>query len=404
MPSYQYIAIGVNGKKLKGTITAESPYAARKQLRLRSVHASSIEEVTSTTEKKRQALTFVTKSKKNQIIDFTKQLSTMLKSGIKQTEALSVLTVQTNDPRFRTVLTEIRDRVITGESLTETMRDYEEYFDVVYTSMIKVGEVTGGLGPALTTMAGFMEKRQRVEGKIVTAMIYPICLIVFSILVVCILTIKVIPPIAEQIEKTGQPLPWITSFLVQVGGVLTSLWIFAIIGGLFAVVALARSFFRTDRGALLRDRTLLALPVFGSLIRQRVVARFASTLSTLLGSGLPMAESLQVVSRVSGNVVMQRALNSARERILAGADIASPFRESGVISPAIAHMVTVGEKSGELEPMLKNISDDLEAATDTVIDRLSAVIEPIIIIFVAGIVGVIAYATVLPMLQLSTNY
>ena len=151
----------------------------------------------------------------------------------------------------------------------------------------------------------------------------------------------------------------------------------------------------------MRDKFLLSLPLFGPLIKQRVVARFASTLSTLLGSGLAMAESLRVVSEVTGNSLMKRAIQQSRERILAGADIATPLRDSGVIDPAIAHMVAVGEKSGELETMLKNISENLEASTDVVIERLSAAVEPIIIIFMAAIVGVIAYATILPILKIS---
>ena len=157
------------------------------------------------------------------------------------------------------------------------------------------------------------------------------------------------------------------------------------------------------KGAFLKDKFLLSLPLFGPLIKQRVVSRFASTLSTLLGSGLAMAESLKVVSEVTGNTLMKQALNQARERILSGSDISTPLRDSGVISPAIAHMVSVGEKSGELETMLKNISESLEASTDTVIERLSAAVEPLIIVIMVIIVGIIAYATILPILEVSSN-
>jgi len=164
-----------------------------------------------------------------------------------------------------------------------------------------------------------------------------------------------------------------------------------------------RRFFKTEHGAYLRDKVLLSLPIFGPLIKQRVVARFASTLSTLLGSGLSMAESLRVVAEVTGNMLMKKAVQRARERILAGADIATPLRDSGVIDPAIAHMVAVGEKSGELETMLKNISDNLESRTDVVIERLSAAVEPLIIVVMAAIIGVIAYATILPILEVSSG-
>lgn len=401
MPRYQYIAIAGTGKKVKGTITAETPFAARKQLRVRSVHPSSITEITSAAESRHVLFAALHRASKSQLIDFTKQLATLLNSGIKLTEALSVLTLQTSDPRFKTALTEIRDRVVTGESFTEAMKDYDDYFDVIYVAMVRVGEVTGTLGGSLRTIATFMEKRQRVESKVLTAMIYPIVLLVFCLAAILILTTKVIPTIGEQIQRAGQELPWITQQLMGFSHILTSWRVLILIGGIVGLGLLFKRFFRTERGAYLRDRFLLSLPVFGPLIKQRVVARFASTLSTLIGSGLAMAESLRVVAETTGNTLMKRAIRQARERILAGADIATPLRDSGVIDPAIAHMVAVGEKSGELELMLKSISENLEASTDVVIERLSAAIEPLIIIVMAAVIGLIAYATILPILRIS---
>jgi len=190
---------------------------------------------------------------------------------------------------------------------------------------------------------------------------------------------------------------------MNVSYVMTSWWIFVVIGVIAAIAWGLKRFLSTPRGAYMRDKFILSLPMFGPLIRQRVVSRFASTLSTLLGSGLSMAESLRVVSEVTGNTIMRRAVQQARERILAGADIATPLRDSGVIDPAIAHMVSVGEKSGELEKMLKSVSENLESSTDVVIERLSAAISPLIIIFMAAIIGVIAYATILPILEVSAG-
>jgi len=274
---------------------------------------------------------------------------------------------------------------------------------VIYISMVRVGEVTGSLGESLTTIASFMEKRQRVESKVITAMIYPIVLTVFCMSAILVLTTFVIPKIAEQIARTGQQLPWITRQLMNISYLMTSWWIFVVIGVIAASAWGLKRFLSTPRGAYMRDKFILSLPMFGPLIRQRVVSRFASTLSTLLGSGLSMAESLRVVSEVTGNTIMRRAVQQARERILAGADIATPLRDSGVIDPAIAHMVSVGEKSGELEKMLKSISENLESSTDVVIERLSAAISPLIIIFMAAIIGVIAYATILPILEVSAG-
>jgi len=402
MPRYHYTAIAADGKKIKGAIAAESSYVARKQLRARSIHATSVSEVGSSSERKAALFSFLSRGGRTQLIDFTQQMATLLNSGIKLTEALSVLTMQVSDARFKAALSDIRDRVVTGESFAEALGDYSDYFDVIYVSMIRVGEVTGTLAGSFSIIANFMQKRQRVESKVKTAMIYPIILIFFCIAAIIILTTAVIPKIGEQIKSTGHDLPWITKQVMNVGYVLTSGWVVAVIAAFVLSVWGMRRFFRTERGAYLRDKVLLSLPIFGPLIRQRVVARFASTLSTLLGSGLSMAESLRVVAEVTGNVLMKRAVQQARERILAGADIATPLRDSGVIDPAIAHMVAVGEKSGELETMLKNISENLESSTDMVIERLSAAVEPLIIVIMAAIIGVIAYATILPILEVSS--
>lgn len=401
MPRYTYIAIAADGKKAKGTINAESPYAARKQLRIRNIHPTSINELGAAEEGKSAIASVFTRTGKKQIIDFTRQMATLLNSGIKLTEALTVLTMQAPDTRFKNALTDIRDRVITGESLTDAMKDYDDYFDIIYVSMVRVGEVTGSLGTVFGTIGNFMGKRQKVESKIITAMVYPAILMFFAVVVILILTTFVIPKIGAQLVAAKQELPWITKQLMNVSYIMTSWWVLLVIAAIIGMVWGLRRFFKTQRGALMRDKFLLSLPMFGPLIKQRVVSRFASTLSTLLGSGLSMAESFRVVGEVTGNTLMKRAIEQARERILAGADVATPLRDSGVIDPSIAHMVTVGEKSGELENMLKNISDGLEENTDIVIERLSAAVEPVVIVFIAVIVGIIAMAILMPILKIS---
>lgn len=403
MPRYHYTAIGTDGKKSKGTITAESLYTARKQLRVRGIHTTSVSEISTRAEGKMVLFSAFKRRNKHQIIDFTKQMSTLLNSGIKLTEALLVMTQQASDVRFKSVLSDIHDRVVTGESFTDALRDYGDYFDVIYISMVHVGEATGALGESFATVAGFMEKRRKVESKIVTAMVYPLFLIFCCLAAVLVLTTFVIPKIGNQIISSGQELPWITTQLMNISYILTSWWLIIVVSVIAGMVFGLRRFLSTERGAYLRDKLLLSLPLFGPLIKQRVVARFASTLSTLLSSGLAMAESLRIVAEVTGNSLMKKAIQQSRERILAGADISTPLRESGVIDPAIAHMVMVGEKSGELEKMLKNISDDLEASTDMVIERLSAAVEPLIIVIMAAIIGVIAYATLLPILEVSSG-
>ena len=403
MPRYQYTAVGAGGKKAKGTITAENSYAARKHLRVRGVHPTSIKEINSSSENKAALLSLFRRSSKAQLIDFTKEMATLLNSGIKLTEAISVLSVQASDIRFKNALIDIHDRVVTGESFTDALKDYDDYFDIIYVSMVRVGEVTGSLGDVFMTIGNFMSKRQKVESKVVTAMVYPAFLVFACLAAVMVLTTFVIPKIGKQIMSSGHELPWITKQLMNIGYIMKSWWLLVVIAVIAAIVWSVRHFLKTERGAYLRDKFLLSLPLFGPLIKQTVVSRFASTLSTLLGSGLSMAESLRVVAEVTGNTIMKQAVRQARERILAGADIATPLRDSGVISPTIAHMVTVGEKSGELETMLNNIAENLESSTDIVIERLSAAVEPLIIVIMAAVIGVIAYATLLPILEVSSG-
>lgn len=402
MPRYLYIALAGGGKTLKGTVTAESPYSARKQLRARGIHATDVNQIAAENEAKSGFLSLLVRTKKSHIIEFTKQMSILLNSDIKLTEALSVMIEQTSDARFKNVITDIRDRVVTGEAFAEALGDYTEYFDVIYISMVKVGEATGSLGKTMETISGFMEKRRRIESKIMTAMIYPLCIVTIGFGAIIFLTTYVLPKIIVQIQKAGMKLPMITQILMAVSDFLINYWyVVLILAGL--LVYLIKRFLKTEKGAYLRDKTLLSLPIFGPLVKQRVVSRFASTLSTLLGSGLSMAESLRVVAEVTGNVIMVNAVKKARDRILSGADIATPLRESGVISPAIAHMVAVGEKSGELTKMLLNISENLESSSDIVVERLSAALEPLIIVVMAFFVGMIALAALLPILRFSAG-
>ncbi|MBW8015250.1 MAG: type II secretion system F family protein [Planctomycetes bacterium] len=402
MPRFSYKAIDHKHKSVKGTVTAESAFAARKHLRAKGVHPTSIHEITSALEARSFGGMFKRKGKAH-VTEFTKQLSTMLRAGIKLTESLNVLVPQLTNADFKNAITDIRDRVITGESFADTLSEYDNYFDTIYISMVRVGEVTGTLEKSLTSIADFMDKRHKLESKMKSAMIYPVILFTASTIAVLFLTVFIIPVVAEQIEKAGQELPWVTKAILWISATLRSWWGLVVAITIFAFVWATKRFVATPRGAHVKDKFLLALPVFGALVKQRIVARFASTLSTLLESGLSMADSLKIVAEVTGNSVMNKAVKKARERILSGSDIATPLRDSGVIDPTLAHMVTVGEKSGELEKMLKDISDNLESSSDLVIERISAAIEPLIILFMSIVIGIIAYAMLVPIIRFSAG-
>lgn len=402
MPRFGYIALDHKRKSVRGTVTAESAYAARKHLRAKGIHPTEIKEIGG--ENDNNPVTGILKRpNKAQVVEFTSQLSTMLNSGIKLTDALSVLIQQVSDQQLKNAVTDIRDRVVTGESFADTLAEYDQFFDIIYISMVRVGEVTGTLGNSLSSIASFMEKRQRLGSKMTTAMIYPCILLTFCLVVVMLLTIIIIPKITEQLIEIGQELPLLTKILMDISSILTSYWVFAVIAAVAGAIWLFRKFISTPKGGLLKDKFLLGLPVFGALLKQQIVARFASTLSTLLAAGLSMADSLKVVAEVTGNAVMNGAVKQARERIMSGSDISTPLRDSGVLDPAIAHMVSVGEKSGELEHMLRNIAENLESKSDVVIERMSAAIEPLIIVLMTVLVGIIALATFLPIIKVSSG-
>lgn len=401
MPRFAYKAIGVNQKIETGVLSAESAFAARRLLRSKGLHPTEVNLITAETAGR--SLHSLFGSKKKTVTAFTKELATLLKAGIRLTDALSVLIQQINDPQLKNAIADVRDRVVTGESFAEALSEYDAYFDVIYVSMMRVGEVTGTLEDSLATMANMLEKQRQLEEKMTTAMMYPAVLLTVCLIVVLVIMIWFLPTITNELVKVGQTLPLPTRALMKISDVLTSPWVLAVVGALLGLGWLYRRAVRTARGAALRDRLLLALPGFGPLIKQRIVARFSSTLATLLGSGMSMAEALRVVAQVTGNSVMAEAVRQARERILSGSDIATPLRESGVIGPSIAHMITVGEKSGELEQMLRMISQNLEAESDVVIERLSKFVEPLIIIAMAGLIGLIAYATMVPIIKFSVT-
>ena len=402
MPRFTYTAIDHKRKTVKGNVTAESAYVARKNLRTKGLHLTSIKEVKLETQSK-AVLSIFKKNSTKAVTDYTRQLATMLGAGIKLTEALGVMVQQTSHPQLKDATTDIRDKVVTGESFADALAEYDNFFDPIFISMMRVGEVTGTLESSLKSVADFMEKRQRMKSKMTTAMIYPIILIVVCIVASIILTSTVIPMVATELVKAGRQLPAITEIFMTISDVIKSWKIFIIIAAIGFALWMLKRFTATERGAHLRDKAMLGIPVLGPLVKQRIVARFASTLSTLLESGLSMADSLNVVAGVTGNTIMKKAVKEARERILSGSDIATPLRDSGIINPTIAHMVMVGEKSGELDQMLKTISINLESNSDVVVERLSALIEPVIIIFMAGVVGLIAYAALVPMLDFSSG-
>lgn len=401
MPTFEYIALDSAGKKSHGTVAAESAGAARRMLRTRQLHASELRPVSELGAGGRFRWGAIFKSRRRrELLDFTRQLATMVESDVQLTEAFGVLIAQAEDPAFKQIIQNIRDEVVSGDSLADGFKGYPNWFDGIYIAMVRVGEVTGNVGRSFRLLADYMSKRQRLEAKVKSALTYPVILVVVGFIVTTILMTVVVPKMVAIIEQSQRELPRPTQLLIGVSGFMLNYW-WAILIAIAVGYYLLKRTMATAHGRLAWDRTMLKIPVLGELIRQTVIARFASTLAALIRSGLPVAESLEVVAGVTGNAVMARAVHASRERIIAGADVATPLRESGVIGPAMAHMITVGEKTGELESMLVTIAESVEERTDISVQRISSVIEPVIIVVMAVVVGFIMYATLLPILQVA---
>jgi type II secretory pathway component PulF len=401
MPTFEYSALDRAGKPKRGSVVSESAASARHQLRQRKLHPTRLQPVSELAKAGGGGMRGMFRGRRrSDVLEFTRQLATMVEADVQLAEALTVLSSQATNPQLNQVVQNVRDQVMAGEGFADSLKQYSGWFDSIFISMVRVGEATGHLGSTLKLLSEYLSKKQRIESKVKSALTYPAILVVVCIIVVIALMTFVVPRLTKIILSTGKDPPVLTQFIMGVSSFLVNYWIYIVMILVVGTVVFYR-FIATPKGRYAFDKFMLGFPLFGELIRQSIVARFTSTLAALIRSGLPMADSLQVVSDVTGNAVLTQAVRNARERIMAGADVATPLRESKVIDGPTAHMIAVGERSGELEEMLVSISASVEETTDIRIQRLSAVIEPVIIVIMAVIIGFIVMATVLPILQVS---
>ena len=398
MPSFKYKAIDKDGKQTRGTIVAENAASARKQLRNRQLHPKTIEEAATV---KLEGKVSVSRRNKKLVMDFTTQLSTMINAEVKLTEALDLVILQVADIKFKQALQNIKDQLVAGDNFADGLKGYPQYFDSIYTSMVKVGEATGNLGSSLEVLKEQISKSNKLEQKFISTMIYPTILVIGCIIAIAVIMTVAVPNLTKLLKATGKDLPAMTKALINTSNFMAQWW-WLIILGLFAAHLLFGKWKSTKSGRTRLDRYKLKIPIFGSFIKHTVVARFSSTLAALMRSGMPMADALAVVADVTGNVIMGHAIHRARERIVGGADIATPLRESGLVDPTTAHMITIGEKSGELETMLRNIAESMQEKTDIAAERIGAVIEPLIIVAMAIVIGFIFMAIVIPMMDVNS--
>jgi general secretion pathway protein F len=407
MPVYAYKGVTQAGRSTKGFVDAENQRAARAKLRRDGVFPTDLSESAARTpargdkkgEKKRFSLALRRGVSTLDLALATRQLATLIGAGIPLVEALGALTEQVESTRLKQVLGAARDRVNEGASLADAFAASGIFGDL-FVSMVRAGEAGGALEQVLERLAAYLEGQVRLQNRVMGIILYPLMMLGFSVLVVGLLVVFVLPQITELLLSLNAPLPLPTRVIIAMSEFARSWWWALLIVAIGIGVGL-RMMIRTERGRVRWDAFRLRVPVLGRVVRQLSISRFSRTLSTLLSGGIPIVKAMDIARLVANNAIIGRAVSKAAESLTEGATLAGPLRASGEFPPLVIHMVDVGERSGELEPMLAKIAESYDEQVESSITRLTALLEPLLILLMVGIVIVIILAVLLPMLQLT---
>ena len=399
MPVYKYKAIDEAGKSVQGIIDADSPKGATDKLKRQGVFLSSLNEVE---EGRARSLNPFKRVNISELAVTTRQFSTLISAGLPLEASLTALSEQTEDKRLGQVLTQVKDRVSEGSSLAAALSEHQNIFSDLYINIVRAGEASGTLDIVLLRLADFLEKQAALSSRVRGALIYPIFMFVIGGGVLFFTMTFVIPRIAKIFEESDSALPMMTVILVNISGFLSNNILFMLI--LIAVIIFAAlRFNKTERGKMFFDRLLLKTPVFGKITTMVVIARFTRTLGTLLSSGIPLLDALQIGEAVMGNEVYGKTLEEVRTNVREGASLAQPLRDSGVFPPLVTRMIAVGEQTGEMEEMLVKVADIYDQQVETMVSTLTSLLEPVMIVIIGAIMGFIVFAVLLPIFNLTST-
>ncbi len=408
MATFIYKVIAPDGRIQTGKVNMDSPSAVADFLRSKGHRIVYIKETRgfsggSSKSAQSQSEGFLSKLSKISIRDlsiFTDQFGTMMNAGLSISRALSVLSKQTTNPKLTKIILSLAEEVKKGNSLSSALSKYPNVFSPLYISMVKAGEASGNLGDSLIKMASFLQKDYETEHKLKGAMTYPLAVLVFSILIVIGLFIFVIPTFEGFLSQLGAPLPAPTKltfamadFLIKYGWILLILTIIGYI--LYARWA------KTPSGRKRVDAWKLKMPVFGELNIKAAMARFSDTLATLFGAGIPLTEALETVKGVIDNVIIAEAVEGIIDRIKRGESLAASLEKSGMFTPMVVEMTGIGEESGSLDTMLVKVAEFYNEEVDYMINNISALINPIMMVFVGGLIGGVLISLYLPIFQMA---
>lgn len=406
MPVFEYVGIDRQQKRAAGIIEAESDKAARMKLRKMGVYPRLLN--LEGTKKKVSLKTDIDLSKFTQRIKtqdialMTRQLATLVSAGIPLVDALTALLDQTENPKMKTILSQVREKVTAGTKLSDAMRAHPKVFSDIYFNMVNAGENSGTLDLVLNRLADFTEGQARLRSKVMSAMMYPVIMSVVGFALIILLMVGVIPKITSIFEDVQATLPLPTKILIAISSSLSKGWVLI---SLVTFIALSiyglRKWRQTEKGRLFFDRRALKLPLFGKLNRMVAISRFARTLGTLLNSGVPLLVSLGIVRNIVTNVVIRQVIETTAKSVQEGATVADPLRQSGEFPPLVTHMIAIGEKTGELEKMLDRVADTYDNQVENVVSALTTLLEPVMILVMAGVVAFIVMSVLMPILELN---
>ncbi len=396
MPTFAYVVRDEAGATRKGTSEAESDVILKKRLSEQGLQVLELKQTKSV----KKAANKYGKIKLNELSVFCRQFSTMIDAGVSLVRCLAVLQDQTVNPRFKKMIGEIQSEVEAGQSLSRALGRFPNTFNNLFIGLVHAGEVGGVLEESLQRLSVFLEKDQELRRKVKSAMTYPIIVMFVAISIVMFLVTFILPKFIDLFGEMGVkdfPLP--TLLLMNFSNFCTSKWYIAISGLVIFVIAF-KAFTKTDVGRRSYDRFKLKAPVFGKLNHKIALARFSRTLGTLLASGVPILSALETVAGTVSNEIISEAIMNARARIREGDRIGEPLQKSKLFPPMVVQMITIGEESGSLDPMLAKVADFYEAEVDAAVESLTAAIEPVLIVFLGFAVGFIVISIFLPLVAM----
>ncbi|MGD0044161.1 MAG: type II secretion system F family protein [Isosphaeraceae bacterium] len=410
MPTYQYEAMDHTGREVKDSIDAATQEEAQQLIRQKGFFVTKIAEKAKKTRKstarkggrrKKKSFT-IGKLSTKQLCTFTRQLSTLQDAGLPILRSLKILEGQCKPGVLKNALGDVVEDIESGQTLSEAFSKHPKAFDRLYCNMIKAGEAGGALEAILQRLADFKEKAQSLKRKIKGAMVYPIVVILVACIIVGFILYYIIPKFEAIFKDFGVPLPRMTVMLIESSHFLIK-YFYIVFLTPFLIWIFIKLLYRNRTGAYVCDRILLMIPVMGTIAEKSTVARTMRTLGTLVQSGVPILESLNIVKETAGNAVFERAFTRIYESIREGETIAQPLREARIVDDIVVNMIDVGEETGELDTMLNKIADNYDEEVEVAVESLVSLLEPMMIVVLGGIVGFIVIALFLPLITLITK-